>query len=124
MISGKHFGCHLKFFKTPNDDKVSSARFLKNNAYTTRIHQEKNFIPNYQVHRKSTKFLLDYTPNHLLQMTPKSCKYVDRKTQGNFSCKHENTFKSMEFPTLWKYFWSLTVHVMSAVACWNGGNPL
>ena len=61
MISGKHVGCHLEFFKNPNDDKVSSARFLKNNAYTTRIHQEKkNFIPNYQVHRKSTKFLLDY----------------------------------------------------------------
>ena len=31
----------LIFFKNPNDDKVSSARFLKNNAYTTRIHQEK-----------------------------------------------------------------------------------
>ena len=60
MISGKHVGCHLEFFKIPKDDKVSSARFLKNNAYTTRIHQEKNFIPNYQVHRKSTKFLLDY----------------------------------------------------------------
>ena len=44
-----------------------------------------------------------------LQTTPKSCKYVDQKTQDNFSCKHENTCKSMEIPTLWKYFWSLTI---------------
>ena len=42
-------------------------------------------------------------------MTPKSCKYVDQKTQDNFSCKHENTRKSMEFPMLWKYFWPLNV---------------
>ena len=46
-------------------------------------------------------------------MTPKSCKYVDQKTQDNFSCKHENTCKSMEFPTLWKYCWSLTVYLVN-----------
>ena len=30
-------------------------------------------------------------------MTPKTIKYVDQKKQDNFSCKHENTLKSMEF---------------------------
>ena len=30
-------------------------------------------------------------------MTPKIIKYVDQKKQDNFSCKHENTLKSMEF---------------------------
>ena len=44
------------------------------------------------------------------QMTPKSWEYIDHERQDNFSCKHENTCKSMEFPTLWKYFWSLTVY--------------
>ena len=30
MISSKYDGCHFEFFKkNPNDDKVSSARFLK-----------------------------------------------------------------------------------------------
>ena len=29
MISGQHVGCHREFFKNPNDDKVSSARFLQ-----------------------------------------------------------------------------------------------
>ena len=31
------------------------------------------------------------------QMTPKSRIYVDQKRQDNFSCKHENTWKNMEF---------------------------
>ena len=31
------------------------------------------------------------------QITPKTIKYVDQKKQDNFSCKHENTLKSMEF---------------------------
>ena len=30
-------------------------------------------------------------------MTPKTIKYVDQERQDNFSCKHENTLKSMEF---------------------------
>ena len=35
---------------------------------------------------------------------------LTRRRQDNVFCKHENTRKSMEFPTLWKYFWSrLTV---------------
>ena len=31
------------------------------------------------------------------QMTPKTLKCVDQEKQDNFSCKHENTLKSMEF---------------------------
>ena len=27
----------------------------------------------------------------------KTLKYVDQEKQGNFSCEHENTFKSMKF---------------------------
>ena len=46
-------------------------------------------------------------------MTPKSRKYVDQERHDNFSCKHENTHKSMEIQTLWNYFWSLTV----VIAC-------
>ena len=30
-------------------------------------------------------------------MTPKTINYVDQERQDNFSCKHENTLKSMEF---------------------------
>ena len=30
-------------------------------------------------------------------MTPKTINYVDQEKQDNFSCKHENTLKSMEF---------------------------
>ena len=30
-------------------------------------------------------------------MRSKTFKYVDQEKQGNFSCKHENTLKSMEF---------------------------
>ena len=48
-VFGRHIGRHLEFLKTPNGDKVSSVRFLKDNAYSTGIHQEKNFIPDYQV---------------------------------------------------------------------------
>ena len=31
------------------------------------------------------------------QMTPKTLTCVDQEKQDNFSCKHENTLKSMEF---------------------------
>ena len=44
-------------------------------------------------------------------MTPKLRKHIDKERQDNFSCKHENTRKSMQFLTLWKYFWSLTVYI-------------
>ena len=30
-------------------------------------------------------------------MTPRTIKYVDQEKQDIFSCKHENTWKSMEF---------------------------
>ena len=30
-------------------------------------------------------------------MTPKTLQCVDQEKQDNFSCKHENTLKSMEF---------------------------
>ena len=30
-------------------------------------------------------------------MTPKTIKSVDQEKQDTFSCKHENTLKSMEF---------------------------
>ena len=42
-------------------------------------------------------------------MTPKTIKYVDQKKQDNFSCKHENTLKSMEFSEGDKHLCLLTV---------------
>ena len=45
------------------------------------------------------------------QMTPKSLKYFDKERHDDFSCKHENTYKSMKITTLWNYFWSLTVYI-------------
>ena len=38
------------------------------------------------------------------QMTPKTLKYVNYETQDNFSRKHENTWKSMEFYKRDEYF--------------------
>ena len=37
---------------------------------------------------------------------------MGQQMHNEFSGKHENTctLKSMKIPTLWKYFWSLTVH--------------
>ena len=49
-------------------------------------------------------------------MTPKSLKYVDQERHDNFSCKRENTRKSMEIPTLWNYFWFL-----DCITTWEGG---
>ena len=37
-------------------------------------------------------------------MTPKSLKYVNLEKQDNFSRKHENTLKSMEFYKRDEYF--------------------
>ena len=37
-------------------------------------------------------------------MTPKSLKYVNLEKQDNFSRKHENTLKSMEFYKHDEYF--------------------
>ena len=53
-------------------------------------------------------------------MTPKSCKYVGQKTQDTFSCNYENTCKSMEIPTLWKYYWSLTVVLVKVAFFYSG----
>ena len=45
-------------------------------------------------------FLYSFT----FQRTPKPLKYVNQEKQDIFSCKHENTFKSMEFYKRDKYF--------------------
>ena len=42
-------------------------------------------------------------------MTPKASESVDRERQNIFSCEHENTLKSMEFPKLWTLIWHVTV---------------
>ena len=56
----RHRERHLEFFKTLNDDRLSSSRILNGNVLATRIHQEKNFIPDFQVHRKYAIFVPDY----------------------------------------------------------------
>ena len=56
----RHLGRHLEFLKTLNDDRLSSSRILNGNVLPTRIHQEKNFIPDFQVHRKYAIFVPDY----------------------------------------------------------------
>ena len=38
---------------------------------------------------------------------------LTRRNGENFFCNHENTRMSMEFLTLRKYFWSLTVYIYS-----------
>ena len=43
------------------------------------------------------------------QMTPKILKYVDQVKQDKFSCKRENTCKSMEFSKRDEYFCPPTV---------------
>ena len=40
----------------------------------------------------------------------KTINYVDQERQDNFSCKHENTLKSMEFSEGDKQLCLLTVH--------------
>ena len=56
----RHLGRHLEFLKMLNDDSLSSSRILNCNVLPTRIHQEKNFIPNFQVHQKYAIFVPDY----------------------------------------------------------------
>ena len=55
------------------------------------------------------KYLLRYS--FTFQMTPKLIKYVDQEKQDNFSCKHENTLKYMEFSEGDEQLCLLTVHV-------------
>ena len=56
----RHLGRHLEFLKTLNDDRLSSSRIFNGNVLPTRIYQEKNFIPDFQVHRKYAIFVPDY----------------------------------------------------------------
>ena len=44
-------------------------------------------------------------------MTPKTITNVDQEKQDNFSCKHENTLKSMEFSEGDEQLCLLTVYV-------------
>ena len=48
-------------------------------------------------------------------MTPKTIKCVDHEKQDTFSCKHENTLKSMEFSKGDKQLCLLTVHVGTSI---------
>ena len=57
----RHLGRHLEILKMLNDDRLSSSRILNGNVLPTRIHQEKNFIPDFQVHRKYAIFVPDYS---------------------------------------------------------------
>ena len=43
-------------------------------------------------------------------MRSKTLKYVDQEKQGNLSCEHENTFKSMEFSESDEQLYLLTVY--------------
>ena len=58
-------------------------------------------------YQKSYLLLYSFT----VQMVPKLCKYVDQERQNNFSCKRENTLKSMVFATLWTLIWHVTVSI-------------
>ena len=55
----RHLGRHLEFLKMLNDDRLSSSRILSGNVLPIRIHQEKNFIHDFQVHRKYATFVPD-----------------------------------------------------------------
>ena len=48
-LTDGHLGRHLEYFKTDNDARVASVGFINNNASTTRINKEKNFIIKFQV---------------------------------------------------------------------------
>ena len=52
-------------------------------------------------------------------MTPITGKYVDQERQDNFSCKHENTLKSMGFPmcgnTMVSYLYALQCVTASSI---------
>ena len=48
-LTDGHLGRHLEYFKTLNDAKVASVGFIKYNASTTRINNEKDFKIKFQV---------------------------------------------------------------------------
>ena len=62
----RHLGRHLEFLIMLNDDRLSSSRIMNGNVFPTRIHQETNFIPDFQVHRKYAIFVPDYMITYLL----------------------------------------------------------
>ena len=68
----------------PENGQKNYRNFLKNCSLKTRGWNSMK-IP----------YLLLYS--FTFQMTPKTLKCVDQEKQDNFSCKHENTLKSMEF---------------------------
>ena len=47
--NGGHLGRHIAYFKMLNDARVASVGFIKYNASTTRINEEKNFKIKFQV---------------------------------------------------------------------------
>ena len=50
-------------------------------------------------------------------MTPKIIKCLDQEKQDTFSCKHENTLKSMEFSE------QLCLLTVLLLLLWNNGTP-
>ena len=76
----RHLGRHLEFLKMLNDDRLSSSRILNGNVVPTRIHQEKNFIPDFQVHRKYAIFVPDYIQS--FKLLAFSCDCTDLNMSG------------------------------------------
>ena len=56
-----HFGRHLEYLKMFNDDKVPLVRFINAKVKASRINQEKNFEPYFQVQKTYAIYLLDYS---------------------------------------------------------------
>ena len=77
----RHLGRHLEFLKMLNDDKLSSSRILNGNVLPTRIHQEKNFIPDFQVHRKYAIFVPDYLIGKTLWKWANGLKIYDSENK-------------------------------------------
>ena len=46
-------------------------------------------------------------PHSFNSLTSKALVYVDQQLHSNFSCKHENTLKLKEFPSLLNYFFEV-----------------
>ena len=59
--------------------------------------------------KNTTSKLYLWLYSFTFQLTPKARKYVERERQDNFSRKHENTLKSMEFLMLKTKIWHVTV---------------
>ena len=74
----RHLGHHLEFLEMLNDDRLSSSKILNGNVLPTRIHQEKNFIPDFQVHRKYAIFVPDYNrvSHEIIRIPPSPSIYL------------------------------------------------